>query len=45
MKSAIPAFLTPKTHIFPIPYFTLPAHSGNVGNATGVIVFDLDHVW
>ena len=44
MKRSVSAFLTPKTHILPIPYSTLPVHSGNAGNATVAIVLDLKDV-
>ena len=45
MKSGTPAFLGSKSHILPIRYSTLPIHSGNVGNATVVIVSVLDDSW
>ena len=45
MKCGIPAFLTPKTHIFAICYFTPPVHSGSMGEVPVAIEVDLEHVW
>ena len=44
MNCNTPAYLGSKSHILPIHYSTLPIHSGNVGNATVVIVSVFDYV-
>ena len=45
MNSGIPAFVTPKTHIFAISYSKPPVRLGSVGNATVAIILDLEYVW